>query len=215
MLKKGLILLISFIFITSITACGYRSYKITTIDSIKRDYEDAENFKKDYAISTPEYSIQISLKALKDLDFETFNIYTDNLREENNKFFSDSKIDEQSREFFESLFKKLDFEIKNTEINGNKAIVNVNISNLNLTDVISEFTLEIMKESIISSENLLNSSEKYYLDKLKETINKKNREVKVENLDLILNKDNDVWILHINNDFVNASCGGMFQNFTW
>lgn len=154
---------------------------------------------------TPEGAAKAALEALKELDIDTFNRYSDNNRKGGNAIIIGSLPEEGSeRELIEAMVKNLSGTFSQGQVDGDKATVPASITNTDLTGVIDE----IISFAIADAMKGGNGD---YEAKLVELV-KGAEGSRTTELELSLERVDGVWKVHIDEKLADAVCGGMVSS---
>lgn len=148
--------------------------------------------------NTPELYVENALKALKGLDLKTFNKY---VIEEN-----DGKLTKQNTKLLKEMFQNFDYVIVDSSINGETAIVNVNITNTDFSKVVSEF----INNSVENTGNSDNNGNNDLLLNLLKDANKTEEKTTVE-LELSLKIVDNVWKINLDDKVINILSGNILN----
>lgn len=162
-----------------------------------------------YEKGTPQAALLTALNALKELDMDTFNQYTNNGDDKNNFSVMRGKLEGIEKEIAFELFSAIEYEIEEAKINGEKAVIPVKISNVNfktvLPDVISSSIAAAFSDTATEED-----PEQIMLDALRACDHSKKISYAME---LTAQKKNGIWIIDIDNAlFANAVMGGMAES---
>jgi len=160
------------------------------------------------------------LNAIKAEDNERIEkVYAgDNMDMEETMDFSGSDTDDLEKEIYEGLMAKIldfDFEVSNEKIDGDKATVDVKITQYNLADVFTKFMQDFMGKAMemaiadASEDEIVKESVNVFNETLK---NAKKDYEKTVKFNLI--KDGDSWKVEKmpdDGDFMNALTGGLLE----
>ncbi len=104
-------------------------------------------FSNRQELSRPSQTVQYELDLIQDLDSETIQSFIsyENLM---NSRLSTGDINEESTEAVNLFFKNFQYEILNEEIDGDEAVVTVQIKNINTRELAHDLCREILKDSV-------------------------------------------------------------------
>ncbi len=153
--------------------------------------------------ATPEKTVDGMLNSLKNADFESINKYI-NYDEAGNQseFLEDSQIDEEAQSL---LFNKLSWKILNITKETDKASVEIEITNKDFEQIISNYTQEALKIAF-SGESF---TEEEQNNKLKEQLKNEQIETKTVNTTIQLVKQEREWKVQANEDLLKALLPGL------
>lgn len=195
----------------------------------------AVGIEKETAAKSPELSVETAMKALKELDFTTFNAYTDNYLELDGillglpdeslyQIFSelqkyslskrerDRKKYEESHRIAEKIVEHLAWEIEAVKIQGEQAEIGMVITNKDLSDVMGYYTIQMMERMIAGDgaglTKMVQDLSEMYLDDIA-IINyiEKTEDTRTVNLIVTAWKEEGRWRLHLSDELIGAVTG--------
>ena len=182
------ILLVGFLFIIFTSGCA--GDKTNSADKAKATQ------------LTPIQTVNTAMAALKNSDTETFNKYIQHTAGKENMFIkhTDTKLSEQGKEFLQLVVADLSYQINGETINGDKATVDIKITNTDFSNIINLLIEKAMSEKRENEDARLNQM-------LKEADKNKtiSRETKVN-----LIQQADGYKIILTEADINAICGGLF-----
>ncbi len=132
----------------------------------------------------------------------------------------DNDLDEESEELLDeisnNIFSKIEYELSDSEVDGDKAKVEAKITAPDLEKVFYEvfgdsFMMTLMEfmdeEGEIDEEEL----EKRMMDKFKNILNKEDLETVTQNVKINLEKKENEWLIVMDDDLLNALSGNLFS----
>lgn len=182
---------------------------------------------------TPETALGGTMEALKTLDLESFNKYTDNyIRTYTNwlgipkgreyRVFNEllqpgvfrGRRYEENRKFDEAIVKNLSWDIEDVRINGNKAEIDLKVTNTDMSDVTGYYAIQIMEDMISSVDTGISGT---VSDIFESAYDNGSLLQYMENADDIITVDvtvsasrkKGVWKIHVSDEFVNAFMGNL------
>lgn len=196
---KKILILVVLAFMATV-ACGQIQN-----DTEKADIQQTQNDE------SVKQNLDEILTALKTLDMNTFNTYSDNQYEskfEEYQIFSglmkkDKQQVEAERRFAEKVMEDFSWKIGDEKINGETAKIKVTLQNRDMTDVIGNYTVDILSNVSVTGQYQNNSYDLCsYIDAQKGTQYQKE-------VTITLQKEQYKWILLLNDDVINAIMGNM------
>lgn len=157
---------------------------------------------------TPEQAVNKGLLAIKNLDEVTMEKYFDkNVLEE--QLEENEELIDDNKENAKLLVKHLGYEVLSSTVDGDKAVVNAKITNVDMKEIVSEYFVKALTlafsgkdEDVIEAE-----LEAMMIELLEdEDIKLITTEVKIN-----LNKGEDNWIIDPDEDFMNAILGDLMS----
>lgn len=184
---------------------------------------------------TPEKAAWYMMERLKELDLAAFNTCTDNyVRTHHNwigiatqkeyRVFNEllqpgiikGKYYEANHRFAEKIVGHMEWEITDVRQEGEKAEIDLKISNINMQDVLGDYEIRILEnmlestgsgmgQLIRSMYDLTNGKQELLsiMEELDET------ELCVTDVTVLAYWDNDRWKIHLSEEFINAFMGNM------
>ncbi len=180
-MRKILLLLTSIMMVFGMVACG---------GSNKEKGEENSN--------TPEATVTTLLEAIKTLDQTTINqcvaeddkMYTANIGEEQDAF----------------IFENLTYNIESVHTNEGRAIVTVELSNVNMTEALQTYLENVMS----LGEEAQTLTEEETIARLKEAVEQNKENTISRTMDLELNQVEDgQWKVKTTDDFLSIISGGI------
>lgn len=149
--------------------------------------------------STPEETVYVAFEALKELDFETFNLYT-------TVKGGGTATGHQDKELLDELFSNFSYEIGDIQIDGDTAVVNVTITNTDFSEVVSQ----LVAKSIYKAFNDTNEGETEE-ELFVRLISEANQAQKLITSDLALSlkNKNKEWTITLNGETLDTLCGNL------
>ncbi|BCZ46213.1 hypothetical protein psyc5s11_22800 [Clostridium gelidum] len=185
MKTKFFLLLITFVFIMSLSACGNSS--------------DVSNETINLSSTTsPKQTIEIAFEALKNANSSGFNQFIQyNERKDGIFIYKDNKLfgnnlDGEGKKFIESVFANLSYEIGEVNENEDLATVKIKITNRDLSNVY---------KGILRYKDSDNP--------LIEAIKNANSKMVTTDLKITLNKTGGIWKIEMDAHLMDALCGGL------
>lgn len=159
--------------------------------------------------STPEKTVEGMLNSLKNADFQSVNKYV-NYEEIVNKseMLQNSEFDEETQSLF---FDKLSWKILNIAKEKETANVEVEITNKDFNQIITNYTKEALKIAF----NGASFTEEEQNNKLKEQL--KNEEIETKTVTTIIQlvKQNGEWKIQGSDDLINALLPGLQEQINY
>lgn len=185
MKTKFFLLLITFVFIMSLCACGNSS--------------DVSNETINLSSTTsPKQTIEIAFEALKNANSTEFNQFIQyNERQDGIFIYKDNKLfgnnlNGKGKKFIESVFANLSYEIGEVNENEDSATVQMKITNQDLSNVYKD---------ILRYKDADNP--------LIEAVKNANSKIVTTDLQIKLNKTSGIWKIEMDGPLMNALCGGL------
>ena len=193
---------------------------------------ETENIDAD----TPEQAVHYAMEALEELDLDTFNAVTDNYvrtyrnwigipTEKEYRIFNElqqpglkGKRYKTKKAFADQIVQNLSWEIKDIREDGEKAQIDMTVTNIDMSDVMGMYEIHIM-ENMLNSEGTGLASMIRDLSKLdynqEEIISLMQKERGVSVLDITAEafRDEGSWKIHVSDSFANAVMGNMDSEF--
>lgn len=191
MKKRCFLLLITFVFIISLSACGNSS--------------DVSNKTSNLlSITTPKQTIKIAFESLKNANSKQFNqlVQYDERRNgaffiyKDNKFFGNN-LNRKDKKFMEGIFANLSYKIGEVNENKDSATVQVKIINRDLSSIYKD----ILRYKDVGDP---------LIEAIKNTNSKK---IVTTDLKIALNKANGSWKIKMDAPLMNALSGGLISSF--
>lgn len=189
MKKKFFLLLITFVFIISLSACGNSS-----------DVSNKTN--NSLSAASPKQTIKIAFESLKNANSKQFNqlvqydekqhgvfIYKDN------KLFGNN-LNEKEKKFTKSIFANLSYKIEEVNENKDSATAEVKVTNRDLSNIDND----ILRYK---------DADDPLIEAVKNTDSKK---MVTTDLKIALNKTNGIWKIKMDGPLMNALCGGLISS---
>lgn len=161
--------------------------------------------------ATPQGAAQLVMESLKSLDMKAFNTYTDNVRQEGDKtvtmfggFQYDPNDKEQALE--REFVRMLSWKMGTVTVKGDSAIVNMEITNADLSGIIGVVMKDSLKEALKSNPDY-GLLEKQMTDRVKEA----QKTTITLACAVTLKKTGGIWKVHLDESFVNAVCGNLLK----
>ncbi|PJI08169.1 MULTISPECIES: hypothetical protein [Clostridium] len=189
MKKKFFLLLIAFVFIISLSACGNSS--------------DANNKTNNLLVAaTPKQTIKIAFESLKNANSKQFNqlVQYDEGRHgafvyKDNKLFGNN-LNEKEKKYTKSIFANLSYKIGEVNENKDSATAQVKVINRDLSNVDND----ILRYK---------DSDDPLIEAIKNTDSKK---MVTTDLKIKLHKTNGVWKIKMDGPLMDALCGGLISS---
>ncbi|HLR20494.1 MAG TPA: DUF5105 domain-containing protein [Tissierellaceae bacterium] len=161
---------------------------------------------------TPEEAVENALTAIKELDIETAEKYFDydDLIEEYED--EDMEIDIlESEEDIKPVFANLEFEILSSEVGEDTAIVETEITNINMETIMDEYieqSFSLAMENIFEEdENLEEEIKEIFI----ELIERNDNELVTSTVDINLRRIEDSWEIDMDDELADAITGGLIS----
>lgn len=152
---------------------------------------------------TPEKTVDGMLNSLKNADFESVNKYINYDEVVNqSEMLKDSEMDQETQSL---LFNKLSWKIMNITKEADKASVEVEITNKDFEQIISNYTQEALKIAF-SGESF---TEEEQMNKLKEQLKDEEIGTKTVTTTINLNKQDGEWKIQADDNLVNSLLPGL------
>jgi len=188
MIKKGIILLLlCTLAVSSLVGCSVAG-------------SDKNNNMVTNGSFTPEETIQVAFDALKELDIKTFDLYTTNQ--------GSGKITGEDKELLDELFVNLSYEIGDAQIDGDKAVVNVKITNTDFSEVISQLVSMSIDKALRNTND--RETDEELLRRLVSEANQAQKQV-TSDLELSLESHDKGWKIRLNDETLDVLCGNLMQ----
>lgn len=158
---------------------------------------------------TPEQAVKKALNAIRDLDTSTMEKYFPY------KDLMDSEVEElgDDEEYVKLLFRHLSYKVIAGSVNGDRATVKVDITNIDLDAVMAEYfrqSLEFAFSDANSGSPLSEEeAEKFYEQLLVNLLKKDDPELTTSTVVIALKKNGASWTIEIDDEFRDAILGGM------
>ncbi len=187
MKTKFFLLLITVVFIMSLSACGNSS--------------DVSNDTINLSSTTsPKETITIAFESLKNANSNEFNqLIQYNERQDGTFIYKDNKLfgdnlNREGKEFIKSVFANLSYDIGEVNENEDSATVQIKITNRDLSNVYKD---------ILSYKDAHNP--------LIEAIKNANSKMITTDLKITLNKTSGIWKIEMDGPLMDALCGGLIE----
>lgn len=186
--------------------------------------------------ATPDQAAEYVMESLSDLDLKTFNAYTDNYvdtyrnwigipTKKEYKIFNEllqkrrlnSRRAKHNQQFTEKILEHLSWEITDVETDEECAKISMNVTNLDMTDVIGEYTIGIVEdmtaEDVWGPKSAIRIAVKAaaskegliaIIDSLDEN------ETRTVEITVSAYKEDGTWKLHLSDEFINAFTGNVY-----
>lgn len=205
MSKKGVIIAVGLVMVLCL---GFMSMGAYAAPSANLKSEGQKNIDT----ATSQGTLQATMQAIKNLDLESLNQYSDNEREIKSAFgmgtikeyivFSElARGSKTDLKFNSAVVEKLAWSIGEVKEEGNHAEIKIQITNRDLTELSSKFSEEILN-SIIN----FSYTPKDFTDYVLESQGTITFDITVE-----INKKKGVWQTHLSDEFINAIYGNMVE----
>ncbi|TCL43492.1 hypothetical protein [Harryflintia acetispora] len=207
MIKRIIAALLALSLALSLSACGLgkkREVAPPQAPSSSGEAKEPEVTSPQEDPDTPAGAAKTALDALKELDIETFNRYSDNNRKGGNVIIGDLPEEGPERELIEALVKNLSGTFSREQIDGDRATVSASITNTDLTGVIDELINFAIADA-------LKGGNGDYVAKLVELVQEADGSRTAE-LELTLERVDGGWKVHIDEKLSDAVCGGMVSS---
>ena len=162
---------------------------------------------------TPEQAVTNAIEAIKKMDQEELSRYIeyDDLVNTDDS----TELTEQEEEQAKSIFKNLEYEIKTSDEDGDTAVVNANITNIDMGVVFSEMFMEMFSrafEDAFSSDPMTEEETDEMMLNLMAELMEKHRDTTVtNNVSIKLNKVDNQWKIEMDDELQNALMGNLFN----
>jgi predicted small lipoprotein YifL len=145
---------------------------------------------------SPEQAVSNAIDAMKDLD-------------------DSDELTEQEEEMGKLIFQNLDYEIKSSSEEGDMAVVNADITNIDMGIVFSEMIMEMFTRAFseaLSSEPMTEEETDEMVQELVTELMEKHKDKTVTNSVAIkLNRIDNQWRIELDDKFQNALMGNLFS----
>ncbi|WP_409228806.1 DUF5105 domain-containing protein [Gudongella sp. SC589] len=162
---------------------------------------------------SPEQAVTNAIEAIKDMDQEELSKYIE--YDELINTDDSTEMTEQEEEQAKSIFKNLEYEIKSSTEDGNTAVVNAEITNIDMGIVFSEMFMEMFSrafEDAFSSDPMTEEESDEMMQELMTELMEKHKDNTVTNTVAIkLNKVDNQWKIDLDDEFQNALMGNLFN----
>lgn len=162
---------------------------------------------------TPKDAVTNALNAVKNLDKENISKYfgTESVFNEG----KEQKEDEDSEEYAKLFVEKLKFKILSTDIDGEKATVKTEITNIDAMKALQKYLQEAFTEALnnafqqkeLTDEEAEKKSEEKYIEILKSD----DIGMTTNNVDIKLTRNGDSWKIDLDEELQNAILGGLIK----
>lgn len=161
--------------------------------------------------ATPQGAAQLVMESLKLLDMKAFNTYTDNIRQEGGTHITmfggaENELTEEDKALEREFVRMLSWKIGTVTVKGDSAVVNMEITNADLSGVIGVIMKDSLKEALKSNPDY-GLLEKQMTDRVKEA----QKTTITLSCAVTLNKTGEIWRVHLDEAFVNAVCGNLLK----
>jgi len=162
---------------------------------------------------SPEQAVTNAIEAIKEMDQEELSKYIE--YDELINTDDSTEMTEQEEEQAKSIFKNLEYEIKSSTEDGNTAVVNAEITNIDMGIVFSEMFMEMFSrafEDAFSSDPMTEEESDEMMQELMTELMEKHKDNTVTNTVAIkLNKVDNQWKIDLDDEFQNALMGNLFN----
>lgn len=152
---------------------------------------------------TPEKTVEGLLNCLKNGDFENANKYINYEELKNNIDILGNTIDDKEAQSL--FFNKLNWKILKITKEGNNAKVEIEITNKDFKQIISNYTDEALRIAFSGQA----FSKEDQINKLKEELKNEQIGTKTTTTTIELNKENNEWKIKLNEELINAILPGL------
>jgi hypothetical protein len=162
---------------------------------------------------SPEQAVTNAIEAIKEMDQEELSKYIeyDDLVNTDDS----TELTEQEEEQAKSIFKNLEYEIKTSDEDGDTAVVNADITNIDMGVVFSEMFMEMFSrafEDAFSSDPMTEEETDEMMLNLMADLMEKHKDTTVTNtVSIKLNKVDNQWKIEMDDEFQNALMGNLFS----
>ena len=162
---------------------------------------------------SPEQAVTNAIEAIKEMDQEELSKYIeyDDLVNTDDS----TELTEQEEEQAKSIFKNLEYEIKTSDEDGDTAVVNADITNIDMGVVFSEMFMEMFSrafEVAFSSDPMTEEETDEMMLNLMADLMEKHKDTTVTNtVSIKLNKVDNQWKIEMDDEFQNALMGNLFS----
>ena len=162
---------------------------------------------------SPEQAVTNAIEAIKEMDHEELSKYIE--YDELVNTDDSTELTDQEEEQAKSIFKNLEYEIKSSIEDGDTAVVNADITNIDMGVVFSEMFMEMFSrafEDAFSSDPMTEEETDEMMLNLMADLMEKHKDTTVTNtVSIKLNKVNNQWKIEMNDEFQNALMGNLFN----
>lgn len=156
---------------------------------------------------SPTQAVQNACGAIKAADVETAVKYInyDELLKANN---TNAEIsNEDTKQLMKKIFSGLEYKVKSSQIDGDKATVTTEITNIDMSYILPDFISRVFP-LVFSGLNKEQLNEKY-MDIFTELLSRKDNKTTTKTVEIPLTKVEGKWKITITDDFTDAITGGM------
>lgn len=161
-----------------------------------------------YDAATPDGAALTALDALRRLDFDTFDQYSDNHGGSHGA--AGDALDGLEEKIAGALFRNLSCEAGDVEFFGeDKAYVTLQIKNTDFSGVVADL-MDVFIESYLRDKTITDAeAEELVLEALQDADANAAWQTKLE---AEVNREDGVWKLHLDEELIDAACGGMVSS---
>lgn len=185
-MKRFLSVLLAFILAISLTGCSSES---------------------------PEQAVTNVIEAIKEMDQDKLSKYIE--YDELVNTDESGELTEQEEEQAKSIFKNLEYEIISSSEEGNTAVVNADITNIDMGLVFSEMFMEMFSRAlgdVFSSDPMTEEeSEEMMLELMTDLMEKHKNNTVTNTVAIKLNKVGNQWKIDMDDEFQNALMGNLYN----
>lgn len=185
---------------------------------------------------TPEEAIETTMEAIRTLDMKTFNYSTDNQKiryrnwlgipmpipsEREYKVFSElmhpirrGRYYRADKRFAEKLTERLEWEVKEVRVHGDKAEIDMEITNIDMPDIQGKIMINTMENMIEDSGTGIKSMIGFSIDLLREdgemaALMEETDKLCTLEVTVTAFRKQDLWMIHLSDEFINAFMGNI------
>lgn len=168
---------------------------------------------------TPEAAATNALNAVKAVDMATIQRY---FGSDTDLFNAGEQTEEntsaENKVFIESVVQNLTFEIVSSSIDGDKATVNVNITNTDMSAIFTQYMQSIFQEALqyafLPEEQRPSEEEmsQLYMQRFQELMSQEDNPSVTTNLDMNLTKNENTWLITADSALLDAIFGGLVSS---
>lgn len=161
---------------------------------------------------SPDKAVENALDAVKNANKELASKYLDYDELMGKGEFSENGItedDADSEAIVKLILKNLEYKVISTNIDGESAIVETEITNIDMSNIIADFIPELFRAALSGlSEEQLNDK---YLELFTNLINRPDNKTVTNTVKIRLSKDDTNWKIDMSDELADAILGGMIS----
>ena len=162
---------------------------------------------------SPEQAVTNAIEAIKEMDQDKLSKYIE--YDELVNTDDSAELTEQEEEQAKSIFKNLEYEIKSSTEDGDTAVVNTDITNIDMGVVFSEMFMEMFSRAFddaFSSDPMTEEETDEMMLNLMAELMEKHKDTTVTNtVSIKLNKVDNQWKIEMDDELQNALMGNLFN----